>query len=333
MSAQLATARSYSNIAFIKYWGNRNDALRLPENSSISMNLAGLETITTTRFDPSLETDHLILNGQPESGPALERVIQQLDNIRQVADSRLHAQVISRNNFPTGTGIASSASAFAALTAAACSALELTLDEQTLSALARLGSGSASRSIPGGYVEWHAGYSHDTSYAETIAGPEHWELIDLVSVVSTEHKPVGSTGGHPLAKTSPLQAARIDDTERRLTMCRSAILERDFDKLAAVVEHDALIMHAVMMTSRPALIYWRPATLRIMEAVHDWRRQGVPVCYTMDAGPNVHVITSAPYRERLSQALEELEGVQRVITGKPGGPTTLQNTHLTEDSI
>ncbi len=328
MAAQLASARSYSNIAFIKYWGNRNDVLCLPENGSISMNLAGAETVTTVRFVEALPDDRLILNEQPQSGDTLARVSRHLDNIRRIAGVGLRAEVISRNNFPTGTGIASSASAFAALTVAACGALGLDLSEQALSALARLSSGSACRSVPGGYVEWHAGYNHDTSYAESIAPPEHWDLVDLVAIVSEAHKAVGSIGGHTLAPTSPLQAARVADAERRLDLCRKAILERDFDALAEVAEHDTLMMHAVMMTSRPALIYWLPATLRIMEAVRGWRSDGVPACFTIDAGPNVHVITTAPYREKLTQTLRQIEGVRDVLVARPGGPSELLSEHL-----
>jgi diphosphomevalonate decarboxylase len=323
-----ATARSHSNIAFIKYWGNRNAGLRLPENGSISMNLAGVDTVTTVRFDESLPADRLILNNSPKHDNTLTRASHHLDNIRRIAGVELRAEVRSQNNFPTGTGIASSASAFAALTLAGCSALGLDLDEPVISALARLGSGSACRSVPGGYVEWYAGYNHDSSYAKSIAPASHWELIDLVAIVSREHKAVGSTGGHALAPTSPLQAARVADAERRLDQCRRAILERDFDSLAQVVEHDALIMHAVMMTSLPALIYWQPPTLRIVEAVRGWRADGIPACFTIDAGPNVHVITPAPYRERLSQALREIEGVQDVLTAKPGGPSVLLTEHL-----
>ncbi len=324
----VATARSNSNIALIKYWGNRDDELRLPANGSISMNLEGLETVTTVRFSTELAGDRLILNGELRQDEALERVARHLDHIRRLAGVALPAEVISRNNFPTGAGIASSASAFAALTVAACHALALELSERELSALARLGSGSACRSVPGGFVEWYAGEDHGSSYAESIAPADHWELIDLVAIVSREHKAVGSTGGHTLAPTSPLQAARIADTPRRLAICRTAILERDFEALAGVVEQDALMMHAVMMTSRPTLLYWSPATLRVIQAVQRWRNEGIPVCFTIDAGPNVHVLTPASHHQKLNDALRSLEGVQEVLIAGPGGPTELLTEHL-----
>ncbi len=323
-----ATARSYSNIALIKYWGNRDDTLCLPTNGSISMNLAGLETVSTVQFDPHFETDRLILNGTPQTGVPLSRVRQQLDHIRRLAATELKAVVVSQNNFPAGTGIASSASAFSALTVAACRALKLDMGKRELSLLARLGSGSACRSIPEGFVEWHAGSDHDSSYAESIAPSDHWDLVDLVAVVSHEHKSIGSTGGHTLAPTSPLQAARVADAPRRLDLCRVAILSRDFDALAEIVEQDALLMHAVMLTAVPALIYWHPSTLRVIEWVRKQRAQGIAICFTIDAGPNVHVITTSKHSEELGQALQALEGVQSVLTASPGQSAHLIDTHL-----
>jgi diphosphomevalonate decarboxylase len=320
MTHHTATARSFSNIAFIKYWGNRDDALRLPSNGSISMNLKGIETITTVRFDPSLSTDRLALDGVEQDGVPLERASRHLDVIRSMAGTALHAAVESRNNFPTGTGIASSASAFSALTIAACAALGLTPDERMLSRLARRGSGSACRSVPGGFVEWHAGRDDETSFAESIAPPEHWDLVDLVAIVSSEHKAVGSTGGHALALTSPLQGARVADTPRRLDSCRDAILKRNFARFADVIEHDTLLMHAVMMTSRPTLIYWLPATLRIIESVRQWRLGGLDAAFTIDAGPNVHVLTTGATRDEVRRRLEQVEGIERLLEAGPGGP-------------
>ncbi len=331
MTQTIATARACSNIAFIKYWGNRDSALRLPANGSISMNLDSLQTVTTVRFDTALLTDRLILDGREQSGEVLMRVSRHLDHIRALAGVQTRALVISRNNFPTGAGIASSASAFSALTVAACAALGLRLNERQLSALARLGSGSACRSVPGGFVEWHAGRDHDSSYAQSIAPPEHWALVDLVAIVSSAHKAVGSTGGHALAPTSPLQAARVADAPRRLNLCREAIRERNFEQLANVIEQDALMMHAVMMTSSPALIYWLPATLRIMQAVQQWRQAGLLAAFTIDAGPNVHVIAPAEFRTVLSERLRQIEGVDEVLEAVPGGPACLLNEHLSAD--
>jgi diphosphomevalonate decarboxylase len=318
-----ATAEAHPNIALIKYWGNRDDALRLPVNGSISMNLAGLTTRTTVSFQPSLGFDELILNGHELMGKGLARVSEILDRVRLAAGIETKAEVLSENNFPIGAGIASSASAFAALALAATKAAGLDWSESQLSRLARQGSGSASRSIPAGFVEWKMGTGDEDSYAVSIAPPEHWALVDCVAIVAAGHKTTGSTEGHALAATSPLQAARVADAGRRLDLCRQAILERDFERFAVIVEQDSDLMHAVMMTSRPALFYWQPATLAVMAAVREWRRGGLSVAYTIDAGPNVHVLGLQSEQELIAARLRELPGVSDVLTARVGGPAHL----------
>jgi len=314
-----ATAQANPNIAFIKYWGNRDNTLRLPSNGSISMNLDGLYTRTTVSFQPSLPYDELIINGHEVMGHGLDRIAYILDIIRGMANIHARAEVMSENNFPSGAGIASSASAFAALALAGSTAAGLSLSEPELSRLARRGSGSASRSIPGGFVEWQAGTSEEDSFAFTIAGPDHWDLMDCVAIVSAAHKKTGSTEGHSIAPTSQLQAARVADAPRRLEICHRAILERDFDAFAAIVELDSDMMHAVMMTSTPALHYWKPASLDVMHCVRGWRAEGMQVCYTVDAGPNVHVICLEDQSQVVEQKLREIPGVQNVLVARPGG--------------
>jgi diphosphomevalonate decarboxylase len=323
-SVSSATAQAFPNIAFIKYWGNRDDALRIPSNGSISMNLAGLTSRTRVTFSPDLPSDQLTLNHHPISGPGLQRASNLLDRVRRLAGTGWFAQVDSENNFPTGAGIASSASGFAALTVAAARAAGLDLDEAALSRLARTASGSACRSIPGGFVEWQAGADDSSSYAFSIAPPDYWDLVDCVAIVSQSHKSTVSQDGHALAGTSPLQPSRLVDAPRRLDICRQAILQRDFDALAQVMELDSNLMHAVIMTSQPPILYWQPATLAVMRSVTDWRKQaGLPACYTIDAGPNVHVICPANQVEAVCQRLQAIAGVQKVITASPGGPAVL----------
>ena len=318
-----STAIAHPNIAFIKYWGNRDHTLRLPVNGSFSMNLDGLATKTEVVFQEKLSEDKLILNEEETSGAGLARVSKILDEVREAAGISLKAEVRSENNFPTGAGIASSAAAFAALALAASKAAGLDLNEAALSVLARHGSGSASRSIPGGFVEWQFGEDDKSSYAFSVAPPEHWDLADCVAVVSSGHKETGSTQGHSLADTSPLQAARVADAPRRIEICRKAILERDFETFAAIAESDSDMMHAVMMTSDPALFYWQPATLRVMQAVRSWRAEGIPAFYTIDAGPNVHVICTNGSRPEVEARLAALEGVEKTLVATVGGPARL----------
>ena len=323
MATRTATAIAFSNIAFIKYWGNRDEALRLPVNGSISMNLAGLETRTSVTFTQSHQDDSLILNGRPTTGTACERVSAFLDIVRHLAGINTRAEVNSESNFPAGAGIASSAAGFAALALAASKAAGLKLDQADLSRLARRGSGSACRSIPGGFVEWQVGIGEADSYAISIAPPEHWPLIDCIAIVSSTPKATGSTEGQARAGTSLLQAARVADAPRRLEICRNAILKRDFAAFADIVELDSNMLHAVMMTSNPALFYWHPATLTVMESVRAARAKGLPVCYTIDAGANVHVITEAVDAERTVSLLRSLPGVQETRTAPVGGPAHL----------
>ena len=358
-----ATAVANPNIAFIKYWGNRDDRLRLAANSSLSMNLAGLETRTTVEFSlqtavsslqtaegrrlqsslqatdaaPGMARDEITVGGRRLEGEEAERVTEVLDRVREMASSprwdssstavptlavsgRWSAVVESTSNFPQGAGIASSAAGFAALAVAAAAAAGLSLTEAELSRLARRGSGSACRSVPGGFVEWEATGRDETSFARSIAPPEHWALTDLVAVVSREPKAVGSTGGHALAATSPLQGARIAGAPGRLAECKAALLERDFERFAAVVEQDSDLMHAVMMTSVPALQYRLPEALAMMRAIRRWRAEGLAVCYTVDAGPNVHVICAPGAAGEARRELEKLDGVMEILEAGVGGP-------------
>jgi len=320
-----ATAQASPNIAFIKYWGNRDNTLRLPMNGSISMNLDGLYTRTSISFQPSLPFDQLIINGHEITGTGLNRVAYILDIVRGMADIHERAEIVSENNFPAGAGIASSASAFAALALAGSKAAGLNLTEPELSRLARRGSGSASRSIPGGFVEWQVGTTDVDSFSFSIAPAEHWDLVDLIAIVSASHKKTGSTEGHAIAPTSPLQTARVDDTPRRLDICRRAILGKDFNAFASIVELDSDMMHAVMMTSTPALQYWKPASLAVMSAVRAWRSDGLPVCCTVDAGANVHVITVEREAHAVEKRLREIGGVENILVARAGGPATIVN--------
>lgn len=317
MQTYSAKAISHPNIAFIKYWGNADPILRVPANGSISMNLTGLETVTSVSFSPDLPADQLIINGERKTGAPLERVERFLDIVRNMASSDLKAQVISENNFPTGAGIASSASAFSALSLAASAALGLGLSLKALSCLARRGSGSACRSLPDGFTEWYAGSGDDDSFAESIAPPDHWQLTDCIAIVETAHKPVGSSEGHQLAGSSPFQAARVASAPERLDTCRRALLDKDFRALADIVETDSDMMHAVMMTSRPPLFYWEPASLTIMKSVKRWRSEGLQVCYTLDAGANVHVICAPGCADETASLLQQLSGVADVLRAEP----------------
>jgi len=318
-----ATAVSCANIAFIKYWGNLDHKLRLAATPSLSMNLADLTIRATVHFEPSLKKDQLIMNGSPAPESAANRVFAHLDWIRYQAAISSRAQVITHSNFPIGAGVASSAAAFSALALAGAAAAGLSLSESALSALARRGSGSASRSVPDGYCQWLAGGTDETSFATSIAPADHWDLCDLIAIVSTEHKQVGSTGGHQLADTSALQVARVASAPDRFECCKAALLNKDLATMGPIIEEDAVIMHSIMMTSHPPLYYWTPATLELIQATRAWRAEGLSVYFTIDAGPNVHLICEASQADQVEAAARALPGVIDVLRSRPGGPAKL----------
>ena len=180
--------------------------------------------------------------------------------------------------------------------------------------------------MPGGFVEWQPGTSDQDSAAFSIAPPEHWDLVDCIAVLSAGHKSIGSTEGHAAAPTSPLQAARVTDTPRRMDIARRAILERDFSTFATIVEEDSNLMHAVMMTSCPPLFYWEPTSLGLIKAIPSWRADGLPCCYTLDAGPNVHVFCPAQKANEVIDRIAAFPGVREVLCAGPGGPAHLVDT-------
>ncbi|RLE09431.1 diphosphomevalonate decarboxylase, partial [Candidatus Aerophobetes bacterium] len=287
------TAIANSNIALIKYWGKRDPKLMLPQNGSISMTLDGLYTITTVEFHPNYERDILILNGRELSeGKEYEEVVAFLNIVRETAGISEKAKVATENNFPTAAGLASSASGFAALALAASKAAGLNLDKRELSILARRGSGSASRSIEGGFVEWMRGEKEDgsDSYAVQIAPKDHWDFRMITTIVSTEEKKVKSRAGMAqTVKTCPFYRDWLLTVDEDLKAVREGILNKDFTQVGETAEYNCLKMHATMITTKPPLIYWNPATMEIIHAVQAWREEGLECYFTIDAGPNVKV--------------------------------------------
>jgi len=291
------------------------------------MNLADLNTTTTVTRNPSLKSDHLELNGATQSGPTLRRIQQYLNLIRKIYKRDGFLEIISTNDFPMSAGLASSASAFAALSIAVAHLFDLHLSQIELSAIARLGSGSACRSIPRGYCEWKTGSRHEDSYATTIAHEHHWPLWDCIAVVENKPKEVSSTKGHSMADSSPLQQVRVMDTQRRLDICRNAIIKKDFGALSEIIELDSNMMHAVMMTSTPPILYWQPTSLLIMQEVKKMHQKGTAAAYTLDAGPNVHVICTEESYEKVEDNLRNIPGIIEILKSPSGsGASVIQPT-------
>ncbi|MFH2039683.1 MAG: diphosphomevalonate decarboxylase [Chloroflexota bacterium] len=312
-----ATAEAPANLAFVKYWGKRDAELRIPTNNSISANLSNAVTITSVEFDANLEEDQVSIaeDKTPPGTDFSRRIFRHIDRMRRDAGINLKADVHTRNTFPTGVGIASSASGFAALTVATCAALDLDYSEKELSEIARLGSGSACRSIPDGFTEWIASDPDNHSYALQIAPPGHWDISIVTVVVSKEAKQLSSTSGHALALASPFFKARLETLPMRLDKVRSAILDRNFETFGREVEMEAISFHSIAMTSplpgpdgwRSGAYYWQPESLELILYVQEWRESGLGVYFSLDAGPSVHLICQNRDLDQVISAVHEVE--------------------------
>ncbi|QZN85774.1 diphosphomevalonate decarboxylase [Cellulomonas sp. C5510] len=316
-----ATAVAHANIALAKYWGKRDEALALPATSSLSLTLDAFHATTTVTLDPAADADTATLDGRPMSDGELARVSRFLDLVRSLAGSSARAAVDSVSTVPTGAGLASSASGFAALAGAAAAVYGLDLDARGLSRLARRGSGSASRSVFGGLVVWHAGTDDATSYAEPVPGGEPGGPLDpamAVVVLDAGRKAVSSREAmRRTVETSPFFPAWAEATERDVALMLDAVRAGDLAALGELAESNALRMHATMLGARPPVRYWTAHTVAVLDQVQALRADGLPCWATIDAGPNVKVLCAAPDLPALADALSD-GGTRRVVTARPG---------------
>ncbi|MEZ4367968.1 MAG: diphosphomevalonate decarboxylase [Kofleriaceae bacterium] len=324
-----ATARACANIALVKYWGKRDAALNLPAAGSLSLTLDGLVTTTTVELAPALADDEVTLDGRPATAAEAERVSRFVDLVRAPAGRATRVRVTTGNDFPTASGLASSASGFAALALATTAAFEVTRSPAELSALARRGSGSAARSLDGGLVLMHAGARADgvDAFATALpAAPWQQALRMVIAVVAGG---VAKTHGsrdamEHCAATSPLYPAWIDQVPRDLDAALAAIAAGDVAALGALAEANALAMHATALAARPAIVYWLPATLAALAEVRRLRADGVPAWATMDAGPHVKVLTTAAHAPPVAAAMATVPGVSSTRVCAPGPAATVE---------
>lgn len=306
-----ATAIAHPNIALIKYWGKRDDGANLPAVGSLSITLDVMRSRTRVEFDAAHVTDTVILNGRQDPETS-RRVSACLDLLRRQAGSRHGALVETDNDFPTGAGLASSASGFAALATAAAAALGLDSSRAELAAVARVGSGSAPRSLFGGFAVLRnvAG----SVSCEQWLGPAEWPLKVVIAVTSDAAKDVSSRDGMAQSRdTSPFYTEWVRSHEADLAAGMDAVRRRDFALLAELAEHNCLKMHAVMMTTQPPLLYWTPATLACIRAVRELRARGSPVFFTVDAGPQVKAVCLPEAAPAVKAGMAALPGVTRII--------------------
>jgi diphosphomevalonate decarboxylase len=324
------TAAAGTNIALVKYWGKRDTALNLPATGSLSLTLQEMGTRTTVRFgsvedDGDRDADRVTFNGAPASDRVRARISAFLDRVRARAGITQRAEVITENSVPTAAGLASSASGFAALALAASRAAGLRLTPTELSELARLGSGSAARSIFGGFVEMARGVRADgrdavaAPVASDVASEAAWDLRLVVAVTAVGEKALGSTAAmDSTARTSPFYAAWVASSAGDLAEARAAIGARDLGRLGTVAERSALRMHATAMAAEPAILYWNAATLAAIHETRALRARGLAAYFTIDAGPHVKVLCAAVDAPPIAAALADVPGVLRTLIASPG---------------
>ena len=317
-----AVAIAHPNVALIKYWGKRATAGNLPATGSLSLVLGGLTTETLVRFEAGRQGDSVLLDGREEAETSA-RVSACLDLLRREAGVQDGAVVESRNDFPTGAGLASSASGFAALVVAAARALDLRLPATRLAEIARTGSGSAPRSLSGGIVLLKNQAA--TTVCTQLMAPADWPLEIVVAVTATGQKAISSRQGMALSEqTSPYYPAWVETHAGDLETGIAAVAKRDFPALADLAEHNCLKMHAVMLSTRPPLIYWTPATLACLQRVRELRAAGVPVFFTIDAGPQLKAVCLPEAASDVAAALAAIDGVRNVLRSPLGAGARLR---------
>lgn len=317
-----ATAKANVNIALIKYWGKRDEELILPTNNSLSLTLDGLYTTTTVQFKEELTEDVFTLDGEKVTGVAFKRVTEFLNIIRKEAGKEcLYAEINSKNDVPTAAGFASSASGFAALAAAASKAIGLNLSDEELSRITRRGSGSACRSIYGGFAEWQMGEKDDgsDSYAVPIAPRDHWDLRIAAVILTDKEKSVSSRDGMKrTVDSSAFFQSWVESNPADLEGIKEGIKARDFHKVGEIAEANCLKMHATTLAAKPPFTYWTDSTMKVMQEVQKMRADGIPAYFTIDAGPNVKLLYLPEYEETILERLKEISDVTEVILSRAG---------------
>lgn len=318
-----AAARAHTNIALIKYWGKKDQNLILPMNSSLSLTLDKFYTDTFVEYLPNLHGDIFFLNGKQKVDPKI-KIFMNL--IRQVTGLNVYAQIKSTNHVPTAAGLASSASAYAALSLAATAAAGKIYSKTELSRIARRGSGSATRSVFGNFVEWVAGNDDQSSYARPVKVMNDWDIRMVAIVVDSRPKKISSRSGmQTVVETSPFYHSWVKTANEDLKNIKKALKNGSFETFGTIAESNALKMHALNLSASPHFNYFEPQSLVAMNAVEDMRTQGVQCYYTMDAGPNVKVICKNKDLDVILEQLHRYFPSDHLLVAAPGPGVELLN--------
>lgn len=319
-----ATGRAYVIQGLIKYHGLRDKKRRLPYHDSISVCAERLTTTATVEFDHKHSEDAIEINGKPAVGTEAERVLDVVAYLRKLAKSKQHCKIASKNNLTEGKGLGFSAAAFASIALAASKALNLNLKTERLSEVARLGAGSASRSVAGGFALWYAN-KKGRSYAEQLSSGMNMDFaMAIVPIAST----VKTDMAHAEALSSPFFKARLTDVNKRLRAMRVAIVKGDLSRMGPLAEADSLSLHAVTMTGTTHLFLMSPDSVRVIRRVTELReKESLPVWYSLDTGPSVWVNTTSQYVDRIASDIEQNLKLT-VLKSGVGGPAFEVNEHL-----
>lgn len=331
----LKTALSHPNKALVIYWGNENDMLRTPTRSSLSVTLQGinhpLDYIVSLRTIGASERDKIIIDGTEDKGEIRSHFVYHLNAMRRYTGFKEKLEVTTRTSFPVGSGLAGSAASASALAEAFAGLIGKTEDTRLKSIMARRGSGSASRSVFGGFVMWQKGNSDDTSYATQLFNENHWDLRNVIGMVSSTPKKIRSIEGMKLSKrTCPAEiySEFVSVANHHIEGISTAVLERDIGKLGALYEKENYLFRQVCLKTTPPLDYWTKVTDNILNKVANLRNDGVPAYAGTDAGPNVHVFTQPNYVERVIRTIQEAEGILDIIHCRVGKGSHLIEEHL-----
>ena len=331
----MKTALSHPNKALVIYWGNENDTLRIPSRPSLSVTLQGinhpLDYIVSLRTIGSSERDKVIIDGTEDKGEIYNQFVYHLNAMREYTGFKEKLEVTTRKSFPVGSGLAGSAASASALAEAFAGLVGKTADTRLKSIMARRGSGSASRSIFGGFVMWQKGNSDKSSYAKQLFNENHWDLRNVIAMVSTSSKKIRSIEGMKLSKkTCPekIYSEFVRVANDHIEQISTAVLERDIAKLGVLYEKENYLFRQVCLRTTPPLDYWTKLTDNILEKVTDLRNDGIPAYAGTDAGPNVHVFTAPKHVRRVIKMIQEVEGILDIIHCRVG-----KGSHLIEEHI
>ncbi len=309
-------------IALIKYWGNIDNDLRIPRNDNLAINLDFIGTDTNVSFSPGFKEDRVVVNGKALEREKKLRVIRVVDIMRKRAKINWPVHIFSENHIPTASGIGSSASSFSDLVVAINKALKLNLTKKELSLMARLGSGSAARAIPSGFVLLPGNCSQSEAYARTLFPPSYWPLSIFIIILSDAQKHTLTTQGHLGASTSPLYKERQWGLKERLKEIIKTIRDKDIWRLGRLLEAEALSLHANIMSQSPPIFYWSPRTFRFVKDLVDYReKEGYPIFWTIDAGENLFLLTVPDYEDVVKTFISRHPEVKKYYLTHPGkGP-------------